>query len=335
MENTSGKIDFGVMIWLDRPSAEAPELAVAAEKAGFDEIWLADHYFLRDVFVSLALMAQQTQRVRLGTAVAAVQLRHPALLASSMATIDELAEGRAVLGIGPGGHEFAAQFAMRPKSPLTMMRDATAIIESLLRGKANYEGRYFTAVEAQLGWKTRAIPVHMAARGPRMTELAGEIADGVLVHGINKGYIDYVQERLSTGAARAERPADQAEIGVILDVDVDDDVQASRKRLRPRLRIVAGGAWSDSLIPVYGLDPEAVATLKAAVSAEDPNASTLITERMIDVFGIAGPHGMVVERLQELRDSGVERIVLKYEGSPEETMEQFQRMKPVIKELRA
>ncbi len=69
--------EVGVILWLDQPARTVAELAKGAEEAGFAEAWLPDHYFLRDVFVSMAAIAQCTQRIRLGTAVAAVQLRHP------------------------------------------------------------------------------------------------------------------------------------------------------------------------------------------------------------------------------------------------------------------
>ena len=75
--------EIGLMIWIDEPVSALTEFAVEAEKSGFRELWFPDHYFLRDVYITMASIAQRTKTIRLGTAVAAVQLRHPALIASS------------------------------------------------------------------------------------------------------------------------------------------------------------------------------------------------------------------------------------------------------------
>ena len=125
---------YGLTIWLDQPLDAVTELAVAAEDAGFADVWLPDHYFLRDVYAAQALIAARTTTLRLATGIAAIQLRHPALIASAAATIAECSGGRAVIGIGPGGHEFPSQFAMRPRSPLTMLREAVQIIRQLTCG---------------------------------------------------------------------------------------------------------------------------------------------------------------------------------------------------------
>ena len=173
------------MVWLDRPVADLAALAARAEGAGFADLWLPDHYFLRDVYVAQALMAERTERIRLGTGVAAVQLRHPALIASSAATIHELSGGRALIGIGPGGFEFPGQFRIHAASPLSLMRDSFAIMRGLLAGGVDHEGTALSAVGAKLAWDPGTIPISMSGRGPRMLELAGELADGVIVHGLN------------------------------------------------------------------------------------------------------------------------------------------------------
>src|SRR5690606_5760337 len=122
------------------------------EEAGFDDVWVPDHYFLRDAYIALAMMAKATTRIQIGASVAAVQLRHPALLASATATVDEISGGRAALGVGPGGHEFAAHFDMRPKSPLALVREGITIARDLFAGRSDLEGKAFTTRNAELGW---------------------------------------------------------------------------------------------------------------------------------------------------------------------------------------
>ena len=112
-----------------------------------------------------------------------------------------------------------------------MLRDSIAIIRGLLAGGVQHEGTAFTAAGAKLSWDPGAdpIPISMSGRGPRMLELAGELADGVIVHGLNPAFIAYVREHVERGAARVGRAPEACEISVMLDVEVDDD-EAERDR---------------------------------------------------------------------------------------------------------
>lgn len=322
-------------VWLDRPSADLAELAARAEDAGFADIWLPDHYFLRDVYVTQALMAERTTRIRLGTGVAAVQLRHPALIASSAATVHELSGGRSLIGIGPGGFEFPGQLGMHPESPLTLLRDSIVIIRGLLAGGVDHEGKALTAVGAELSWEPGAIPISMSGRGPRMLELAGELADGVIVHGLNPSFIAYVREHVERGAARGGRKGEACEISVMLDVEIDDDEDAAVERLKPRCRIMAGGSYTDDLIPVYGLDPDDVARLRSAVSGGDLDSGALVTEPMVRTFAMAGSVATIHEGLAALDELGVGHVILKLgEGDPATTAAQIELIRPAIEGLK-
>lgn len=324
----------GISVWLDQPVLALADLAVAAEAVGMDDVWLPDHYFLRDVYVAQAVMAERTSTINLGTSVVAAQLRLPAQLASSSATIDEMSGGRAVIGIGPGGYEFASQFDLKPASPVTMMRESITIVRDLLHGRSDREGKYYTTRNAKLWWEPSPIPIYMAARGPKMLELAGEVADGVIIHGLSPAFVDYVREHLERGAKRAGRSGDDCDIMIMLDADIDDDEAAGTDRLRPRCTIMAGGTYSDDLIPVYGLDPEDVARLRARVSAGDPSAYELVTDEMVQAFAIAGSAKTLTSRLQELERIGVGRAVMKLgEGDAGSTLRQLELIKPVLKEL--
>lgn len=308
-------MEYGLAIWLDQPLGAIAELAVAAEDAGFSDVWLPDHYFLRDVYAAQALIATRTTRLRLATGIAAIQLRHPALIAGSAATIAECSGGRAVIGIGPGGHEFPSQLHLRPKSPLTMLREAVAIIRQLGSGRASFRGEYFSAEGSELGWRIEPPPIYLSARGPRMLELAGEIADGVIIHGVHRDFLDYARARVARGAARADRDPDECRIAVMLDVEVDGDQAAAVDRLRPRCTLMAGGSYADELIPVYGFDPGAVATLRAALNDPDVHEADYVTDEMVRAFAIGGTLETVAGQLGELSDLGVDQAILKLDQS--------------------
>jgi 5,10-methylenetetrahydromethanopterin reductase len=310
----------GVAIWLDWPLPDCVEVAVAAEASGFADVWLPDHYFLRDAYAAQALIAERTSRIRLGTAVVSPLLRHPVLLASSVSTINELSGGRAVMGVGVGGFEFPTQLLMKVDRPLTIVREAVRIIRELARGETDIRGEVFSAAGAKLVWNGGRFPVYMAARGPKMLELAGEIADGVITHGLAPSYVDFCLERIRAGAERAGRQPEECELVLMFEVEMRDDLQAAVDHLRPRCTIMAGGEYAESLIPVFGLDPAAVMPLREAVRARDPDAGRLVTDEMVHAFAVAGSPDHLAARVQEMADAGVGRVILVFRGdNPEET----------------
>lgn len=336
----------GVTIRLDRPVTQAAELAARAEDLGFDAVWLADHYFHRDAVAALALMATRTKSVTLGTAVVSPYLRHPALLASSTATLAEISGDRFVLGIGAGGYEFTTQLQVPMPRPLGATREAMQIIRELLAGRADVTGQAFSATGAQLRWAPRPAPIYLAARGPKMLQLAGSVADGVITHGLSAAHLRYVMDQLSAGARRSQAWSGEGVAGgdgngssvfgdgaagdgagsagstqtagsgrpalcVMLDAQLDDDRAAAVEALRPRCVTMAGGSYADELIGVYGLDPAEVGALRAAVRAGDTaGARTLVTDAMVDAFGIAGSAGYVADRLAELAESGADEVII-------------------------
>jgi 5,10-methylenetetrahydromethanopterin reductase len=311
-------VKAGVALWLERPLADCAELAAVAEASGFSDVWIPDHYFLRDCYAAQALMAVRTRSVRLGTAVASPLLRHPALLASSVATINNLSDGRALAGIGIGGYELPAQLGLTSERPLAAIREASEIMRALWHGTSHVRGSQFSADGAVLQWKTIEPPLYVGARGPRMLRLAGEIADGAITHGLTSAYIDFCLANMREGAGRAGR--DPCELVLMFQAEVDDDVEAAVERLRPRCTVMAGGEYSEDLIQIFGLDPDHAAALRAAVRAGDPNAGRLVTDQMVHTFCVAGPKGHLADRVAEMADAGIDRVIVTIRGDPFERM---------------
>jgi 5,10-methylenetetrahydromethanopterin reductase len=329
------RVEIGLSIWLDNPVTDYVRVAIEAESAGFADVWLPDHYFLRDVVAAQALIAASTKRIRLGTSVLGAPLRHPALVASSAATIDEIAGGgRVIVGLGTGGYEFPSHLHLKPKSPMSMLREAVAIIHGVMDGGADVDGTYFSASDAKLIWQPERVPIYLAARGPKMLELAGEIADGAIVHGVSPSYLGYVEGQLRTGAERVGRDPAACEPVLLLDVEIDDDVDAALERLRGRTVVMAGGSYSDAMIPRYGLDPDEVARLRAAIADPATEPSRFVTDDMVRAFCLVGPLDQVTAQLAELREFGFRRIIVKLgEGNPERTREMVRAFSSVIEEV--
>ena len=192
-------------------------------------------------------------------------------------------------GIGTGGSEFPSQLDLQIRQPLAVVRESVEIVRALLVGDARLQGKVFSAIGASLGWQPGSMPVYLAARGPKMLELSGEIADGVITHGLAPSHLDFALARIKAGAAAANRPGKGSDLVLMFDFELDEDRDAALQRLRKRCMFMVGGSYAEELIPLYGLDPEQVRPIRAAVSrGEFQTAVDLITPKMVEAFAVSG-----------------------------------------------
>ncbi|MDI6639308.1 MAG: LLM class flavin-dependent oxidoreductase, partial [Methanocellales archaeon] len=135
---------FGIEFVPDMPLDDLVKHCVLAEDHGFDAVWITDHYNNRNVYATLALVAERTKRVRLGPGVTNAYQVHPALTASAIATIDKISNGRAMLGIGAGDRTTLASLGIQMDKPVARLREAVEIIRRLLAGeRLSFQGNFF------------------------------------------------------------------------------------------------------------------------------------------------------------------------------------------------
>ncbi len=303
---------FGVGLWADRPIEEIVDLCRRAEALGFDDVWVNDHFFVKDVYVVQSLAAEKTETIRFGTSVTSPFLRHPAQLASSVRTLHEVSGGRAILGLSSGGFEYPENLGTPIPKPMTSCREAIEIV----RGLWTYQptsagGGVFRVENARLEFGDPvSIPIYLGARGPRMHRLAGEMCDGILMHGPTVDHCRYVHERAAEGAARSGRDVEEVEIGVVTEVVITEDREAAVNDLRPRCLIMAGGEYSLEVMDHYGLRREDVEPLREAVRRGDKEtAVSLVTPEMVNAFVIVGDGTDCLERLRALESAGLSLMV--------------------------
>src|SRR5262249_33738500 len=169
------------------PFQRSIELYQYAEELGFDYAWVPDQQYFADPFACLAAAALSTRRITLGLAVTNPYTRHPALIARGIGVVDDLAGGRMILGLGAANRQQRLQPRGFP-TPRTAARarETIGIVRKLLAGeRVVHETRNYTLSGIQLNYRPRAdIPIYLASRSPRVLELAGEAADGVLIEGL-------------------------------------------------------------------------------------------------------------------------------------------------------
>ena len=254
------------------PSATATQLvdaAVAAEEGGIDEIWIADEGVMREPLVVLSAVAARTSRIKLAIGITTPLLRHPGALGSSMATLDELSGGRAMLGLGVGGGLTLDPFSLKPEKPVALIRDAIRVARAVV-GRRSVDG-YDVPDHAM---PPRDVPIFVASRGEQINRLASREADGVFVSGVE---LDGIGKTL--GWARSIRPVHVA--------------------LYPSARFNSGGATDAASL--HG-DPTQIAD--ALISLADQHQPESIGLCLVDADPLDIMVNRAIETLRRFRAEG-------------------------------
>lgn len=303
---------FGIGVWADKPIDELVRICETAEALGFDGVWFNDHYFVKDVYVVQALAARRTERIRFGTSITSPFQRHPAQVASTVRTLHEVSGGRAVLGISSGGFEYPENLGTPIPKPRTACREAIDIIRGLWTYEATTAGgEVFSVKDARLEFgEPFTAPIYLGSRGKRMHRLAGEMCDGIIMHGPTETHCRYVRDRAVEGAVSGGRDPAEIDIAVLTDIVLTDDFEAAMDMLRPRCLIMAGGEYSLEVLEHYGLTLEEVEPLRAAVRAGDKaKALSLVTPAMANTFCIVGEGPSCLERVRHLERAGLTHLI--------------------------
>ena len=186
-----------------------------AEEKGFDAVWQADSRLVRDCMIPMAAWGATTERIKIGSGVVDCWTRNPARLAASFSTLDDLAPGRIILGIGAWWDPLAAKVGINRGRPITVMREIVESVRALLRcdGPVTYDGTYVHFDGVELDYvhderKAKEIPIYIGATGMQMMELTGQIADGaVLNYLVSPAYNLQAMDSLEKGAHKAGRSA--------------------------------------------------------------------------------------------------------------------------------
>jgi 5,10-methylenetetrahydromethanopterin reductase len=319
---------FGLGLWPNHHPAEAARLAALAEDHGFEGIWVPDERFHRDCYLTLGSIARETRHARLGPFVSDPYSRHPALTASAMATLDELCGGRAVLGLGAGASGLAA-LGIERRHPATAIREAVSLIRRLWAGETVVQaGRVVSFHGGYLDFAARSdLPIFVAGRGPRILELAGEIADGVIIGALQSpSTLGYALGHVRAGAARAGRRLDGFETAMWAHTALDADPRRARDAVR---QIVVGVLVSSrAVLGDLGvvLPDDLARELRDVDYAQSDRVARLATRLPDDVlahFTMAGDGSHCVEAVTRLAAEGVSHLAVVPWLVPGQTLEQF------------
>ncbi len=320
------------------PVPQTVRFVQECERAGFNAAGIIDSQLLtRDVFVAMGAMAQATTTIGLYPAVTNPVTRHSSVLAGGISTVAEMAPGRVDIVLG-SGYSSVKTIGLRA-ARRAEMRQAVVEMRALLRGGVVR----FGSTQSHLGFfKGRPPRVYIAATDPQLIEVAGEVADGVMIQvGFHPAIIRKATELVEAGARRAGRNVKELDVIVCARIDVCDDIEAGIESTRA---ICANwviekrrGRWLKEAgidIPDSEIPPEVYQVYPDLVHPEDPDLARKATaflskdmlRRISSALGIVGPPKECIRRLREAQDWGLEHVFLmtpKTYELPEETLGVF------------
>ena len=308
---------FGI-VFLPESLAGFGELCREAEGTGFDWLGVADSQSVfRELYVALTVAALHTSRMRLGPLVTNPLTRHLVVTASAVASVDELSGGRAVLGLGSG--DSAIYTIGAPPATVAGLEDSVATLGRLTAGEAvEREGRTWRVHRS-----ARRVPIYLVAEGPRTLELAGRVADGVIVGlGLTPEVIRLSLAAIERGARAAGRAPADVDVWWFAKTSLADRRETAIEPIKMALAASANHAFRFTLegkaVPP-GLHAR-IRTLQRAYDAhhhELPGAANAslpdrfgLTEFLVDRFGIAGTPADCVAQISRAMDAGARQFVI-------------------------
>ena len=289
--------------------------AILSEKRGFSNLWITDHFVNRNVYVTLAAAAIYTEKITLGTGVTNPWMVNPVITAQAIATLNELAPGRIVLGIGAGDKTTLEAVGMEMSKPLTAVKEAILLFRELTGGESvAFEGEIFKTTGAKFNFKTKdKIPVYVGAQGPKMLKMAGRIGDGVLINASHPSDVDYAVKMTSEGMKQVNKKSSDIDIAAYTSFSVHEDLKKAIKAATPVVAFIVAGSPS-SVLEKHSIDPAIADELRAALKANDfGKAFATVTPEMIDAFSICGTPDICIEKIAQLSKVGISQFVV---GSP-------------------
>ncbi len=341
------RLGLSLGYWGSGPPSDSLALAVEADRLGYAVVWAAEAYG-SDAATVLGWVGALTERVDIGSAVLQIPARTPAMTAMTAATLDALSGGRFRLGLGVSGPQVSEGWhGVRFDAPLQRTREYVDIVRLALgRQSVEYTGEHFTlplpdgpGKALRLGFRPLrvAIPLYLAAVGPKNLELVGEIADGWLAVFYSPEHSAELLRSISTGARRAGRVAARSSDGAdgvessgalpdgfdvvpTVPVVLEDDLGAAADRLRPYSALYVGGMGSreqnfyNALAVRMGFEVEARRVQDLYLDGRARDAAAAVPQEFIDRTALIGSRARIRDRLARYAESGVTTLSVAPEG---------------------
>ncbi len=298
------------------PLHEELKLGQYAEKKGFEAIWHAESRLARDAIIPLAAMAAVTERIKLGTGVINNWTRNVGLTAATFLTLDELSQGRSLLGIGAWWDPLAWKVGIERKKPLKAMREYVTVLQRLFRMEnVKFEGEFVKVRDIRLDIvygdpsTPRKIPIYIGATGWEMVELTGEIADGLLLNYlVSPGYNRKALEHLEIGAKKAGRNWEKVDRPQLVVCSLDDDADRALENARPLVAQYLG--QQPHIAKASGVDEGLIEEVRDALGGWPAKpgglerAEALVDDKLVSLITASGTADNCLKKVEEYSETG-------------------------------
>ena len=299
-----------------RTVEEAVARAKRAEELGFEAVFFADSQMNNvDPFQAMALCAINTKNLRFGTAVTNIVYRDPSIIANSFATLNEISEGRAIVGLGTG--DGPVYSLGRTATKLADFEKGLHLTRDLLhdRGVDVPKAKERAGGNVKLKAGRRPVPIYISAEGPKTLRVAGRACDGVILGtGFDLDVLEWAQARIAEGAKEASRPSSDIDIMPAGMIVVDDNGDRARKRVRSRMANRAHHNFRFTMETVPEKEVEGVQRFMDAFDISKPIEERidpdLVTDYLLERFTIAGTPQECIAKVKRLEAEGIRRILL-------------------------
>jgi F420-dependent oxidoreductase-like protein len=323
------KLGLHIGYWgLGLTAPQQLELVLEAERLGYDSVWTAEAYG-SDAATILSWLAQATSTIKLGSAIFQMPGRSAAMTAMTAATIDQLSDGRMLLGIGSSGPQVAEGWhGQRFARQLQRTREYVAVVRMALdRERVIFDGETLQLplpdgpgkpLKLTIAPVQERIPIYIAAIGPKNTTLAAEIADGWLPTLFSPEHVGEFRPLLEEGFARAGagKGFDDFDIVPTVTAMVSDDLESARDAMRHYVALYVGGMGSrnqnfyNALVRRYGFEDAAEQVQELYLAGKKEEAAAALPGELIDTVALVGPREHIRDRLAVYRESGVGTLMV-------------------------
>ena len=289
-----------------------------ADKANFSSLWIQEGD-QRSALSLAALALNSTVRVKVGVGVTSPLRRHPQILAIETATLSEMSGGRFILGLGVASSAIT-NFGLEIR-PVRAMRDTFRIVRGLLSNEPSqfsYNGEAFSLKTAQKRLNTPSVPIYLGAIGPRMLDLAGEVADGLVTTrrgSFSVEYVKYAVERVVKSAKRHKRDLDKIDFLAFFETCISEDENTAVQFAKKTLGTYTIPKTPSFVLNLAGIQEQQIKAVKARyLSGDIAGAIDAVTDEMVDKFAVAGTPSQCVEKLAEFAETGLKTPILYIHG---------------------
>ncbi len=304
------------------------ELIQQAEKLGVHHAWSAEAWG-GDAVTSLAYLGALTDKIKLGTGIMQISARTPSMTAMTALSLDNLTNGRFILGLGVSGPQVVEGLhGVAYQAPLTRLKETVDILRMAFRGeKLQYEGRYHTLPRPggegkalRLDHPAREIPIYLATLGPKSLEYTGAAADGWLGTSFSPDHADAHLDYLRKGAQAAGRSLADIDLHASCNIAVGENVEELIDARRPGVAFSMGAMGSattnfyNDAFKRSGFTDDALAIQRLWLDGKRQEAADRVPDEMITQFGAIGTAEMVRQRLQTYRDAGINALTLRLDN---------------------